>query len=93
MPHQVLKRPLPSCRQGHTAAAETIFEAVLARKAAEGQAANQQAAAAARHLGALAFLHDKEKALIAYRRAVALDPANAEGWNQLGHLLLQHWSS
>jgi tetratricopeptide (TPR) repeat protein len=78
---------LAQLQQGHTAAAETIFETVLARKAAEGQAANQQAAAAARHLGALASLHDTAKALTAYRRAVALDPANAEGWNGLGHLL------
>jgi protein O-GlcNAc transferase len=80
---------LAQLRQGHTAAAETIFETVLARKAAEGQAANQQAAAAARHLGTLAVLHDMGKALTAYRHAVALDPANAEGWNLLG-LLLYH---
>jgi Tfp pilus assembly protein PilF len=82
-----IEETLAQLQQGHTAAAETIFETVLARKAAEGRAANQQAAEAARHLGALAFLHDTEKALTAYRRAVALDPANANGWNQLGHLL------
>ncbi len=28
-----------------------------------------------------------EEALAAYRRAVALDPENPDGWNQLGHLL------
>lgn len=43
----------------------------------------------ARHLGALAFLHDTVKALAAYRRAVALDPHNPDSWNQLGHLLLR----
>ena len=78
---------LAQLQQGHTAAAETIFETVLAREAAVGQAANQQAAEAARHLGALAFLHDTDKALAAYSRAVELDPDNAEGWNQLGRLL------
>jgi protein O-GlcNAc transferase len=44
---------------------------------------------AARHLGAMAFLHDTRKALDAYRRATALDPDNADGWNQLGHLLVR----
>jgi tetratricopeptide (TPR) repeat protein len=82
-----IEEALSQLRQGHTAAAETIFETILARKAAEGQAANQQAAEAARHLGALAFLHNTDKALTAYRRAVTLDPANAKGWNQLGLLL------
>jgi hypothetical protein len=82
-----VQEALAQLRQGNTQAAEMIFEMVLTRKEVEGDAANQQAAEAARHLGALAFLHDTEKALTAYRRAVALDPANAEGWNQLGHLL------
>jgi tetratricopeptide (TPR) repeat protein len=80
---------LAQLSQGNTEAAETIFETVLARKTAEGQAANQQAAEAARHLGAFAFLYDTQKALTAYRRAVELDPANAEGWNQLGALLVR----
>ena len=34
----------------------------------------------------MAFLDDTEEALRWYRRAVDLDPANADGWNQLGHL-------
>jgi tetratricopeptide (TPR) repeat protein len=82
-----IEEALAQLSQKNTQAAETIFETVLERKAAEGKAANQEAAEAARHIGALAFLHDTEKALAAYRRAVELDPANAEGWNQLGHLL------
>ena len=61
---------------------QSIFETILTRKASEGQAANQQASEAARHLGALAFLHDTQKALTTYRRAVVLDPANVEGWGQ-----------
>jgi tetratricopeptide (TPR) repeat protein len=78
---------LAELRQGRTAAAERAFQDLLARKISEGQAANQQAAEAARHLGVLAFLHDTKKALQAYRQAVHLDPENAEGWNRLGHLL------
>ena len=78
---------LAQLQQGNTEKAERIFEDILKRKSAEGQTANQQAAEAARHLGALAFLHDTDKALNAYRRAVSLDPENVEGWNQLGHLL------
>ncbi len=46
-----------------------------------------EGAAAARHIGAQAFLHDTSKALAAYREAVALDPDDPDGWNELGHLL------
>ena len=73
--------------QGETADAEAIFQEILERKAAEGLASNKEAAAAARHLGALAYLHDTKKALKAYRRSVELDPNAADGWNQLGTLL------
>ena len=38
------------------------------------------------HIGGLAFLHDTERALAAYRRAVELDPGLAESWRQLGWL-------
>jgi tetratricopeptide (TPR) repeat protein len=82
-----IEEALAQLQQGHTQPAETIFETVLARKAAEGHAANQQAAEAARHLGTLAFLHDTEKALTAYRRVVTLDLANGDGWNSLELLL------
>jgi tetratricopeptide (TPR) repeat protein len=80
---------LAQLRENNTGAAEAIFETILEHKVAEGQAAYQQAAEAARHLGALAFLHDTQKALTAYRRAVDLDPGNVGGWNQLGHLLVR----
>ncbi|KKK73245.1 hypothetical protein LCGC14_2895770, partial [marine sediment metagenome] len=60
---------------------------VKERRKAEGAAALKEAASAARHIGALAFLHDTDKALAAYREAVDLDPDNADGWNRLGYLL------
>ena len=69
---------------GNTASAEAIFEHVLERK--KGEAASKEAAAAARHIGALAYLHDTQKALSAYTEAVELDPEDPDGWNMLGHL-------
>jgi protein O-GlcNAc transferase len=71
--------------QGKPEAAEAIFQSVVARKASD----IDEAATALRHLGALAFLHDTTKSLQAYRRVVELDPDNAEGWTQLGHLLVR----
>ena len=65
--------------QGDTSEAEKIFRQVLKQKSTEGCKANQEAAAAARHLGSLAFLYDTEKALQAYRQATELDPNNPSG--------------
>jgi protein O-GlcNAc transferase len=83
-----VKEALAALAQGRTEAAKAIF-AKTVEKAAEGAAgaaANREAAEAARHLGALAFLDNTEEALRWYRRAVELDPANTDGWNQLGHV-------
>ncbi len=74
-------------KDGETGAAEAVFEEVKTRRKAEGEGALKEAAAAARHIGALAFLHDTDKALAAYREAVVLDPDDPDGWNQLGDLL------
>lgn len=73
--------------KGETQAAETVFESIKEHRKAEGVAAHKEAAAAARHIGALAYLHDTDKALAVYREAVDLDPDNADAWNQLGRLL------
>ena len=72
---------------GDTTAAEKIFREVLDRRKAEGETANKEAARPARHLGALAFLYNTQKALDAYREAVELDPDDPDGWNQLGQIL------
>jgi tetratricopeptide (TPR) repeat protein len=51
--------------------------------------AEEHGAAAAeywRHIGALAFLHDTQKALAAYEKATAFDPAHPDGWRYLGEL-------
>ena len=81
-----VKEALAALAEGQTEAAKAIFAKTFEAKTAAGAAANREAAEAARHLGALAFLDDTEEALRWYRRAVDLDPANADGWNQLGHL-------
>lgn len=75
---------LAQLEDGDTAAAEAIFTRIKDARRNEGEAALKDAAAAARHLGALAYLHDTEKALAAYGEAVELDPDNPEGWNWLG---------
>src|SRR5215218_8785262 len=84
-----IDQALTQLERGNTQAAETIFQEIKERKAAEGPAANKQAAEAARHLGALALLHDTGRALEAYRQATTLDPDNWENWNMLGQLLLR----
>ncbi|CAK8720499.1 MAG: TPR repeat-containing protein [Candidatus Electronema aureum] len=80
---------LQALQQGHTAKAQAIFAEVLRSKEAEGQKANTEAAAAARHLGALAYMNNPKEALAAYQKAVQLDPDNADGWNMLGLLLVR----
>ena len=81
-----VQEALAALAEGQTQAAKAIFAKNVEAKSAEGAAADREAAEAARHLGALAFLDNTEEALHWYRRAVELDPANADGWNRLGHL-------
>jgi tetratricopeptide (TPR) repeat protein len=52
----------------------------------QGHAALKTSAEYWRHLGALAFLHNTQKALVAYQKAVTLDPLDPEGWRYLGEL-------
>lgn len=82
-----IRDALEKLRSGDRTAAETIFARVLAEKQAAGEQALREAAEAARHLGALAFLNDTETALQHYRTATRLDPDNPAGWAALGRLL------
>ena len=72
--------------EGRTEEATGLLRTIAEEKAAAGAAANREAAAAYRHLGAMAFLINTQEALSAYTRAVELDPDEPDGWNQLGHL-------
>jgi tetratricopeptide (TPR) repeat protein len=77
---------LQAFAKGEKTRAEVILKKLLEQKTAEGKQANQQAAAAARHLGALAFLDNTQVALNYYRQATELAPDNVDGWFQLGLL-------
>ncbi|CAK8724864.1 Tfp pilus assembly protein PilF [Candidatus Electrothrix aarhusensis] len=86
-PAKSINDALRALEQGDTKQAQAIFAEVLRSKVAEGQQANKEAAAAARHLGALAYMNDTKAAFAAYRTAVELDPDNTQGLNMLGLLL------
>ena len=78
-----INQALRMLEAGQTEKAEAIFQTIAKRKEED----ILEAAAAYRHLGALAFLGNTQNALAAYRRATELDPDNAWGWNHLGRLL------
>jgi protein O-GlcNAc transferase len=61
-------------------------EAAGRSKLAEGTANLKSSAEYWRHIGALAFLHDTQKALAVYEKAVTLDPDSPDGWLNLGRL-------
>ncbi|MCI5180488.1 MAG: tetratricopeptide repeat protein [Candidatus Electrothrix sp. AW3_4] len=85
-PAKNINLALRALEQGNTKQAKAIFAQVLQSKEAEGRKANKEAAAAARHLGTLAYMNSPQEALVHYRKAVQLDPDNMDSWNQLGHL-------
>lgn len=71
--------------KGETDKAKKLFsEAITIQK---NHQEDSKIARTYRNLGALAFLDDTQQALQAYRRATELDPDNAQGWNNLGHIL------
>ena len=78
-----IKAALEALQTGDAKKAAALFEKETERT----ELAAKEGAEAYRNLGALAFLDDTQKSLKAYRRATQLDPDNANGWNQLGHLL------
>ena len=80
---------IQALKEGRTAEAEAIFKRVFEERKAAGDAAHQDAAAAARHLGALAYMNDPKSALVWYRHATELEPDDPEGWLRLGNLLVR----
>ena len=82
-----LAAALAEAEAGRIGKAEDILATILAHKEAEGDVAHKEAAEAARHLGALAYLHDTKAAISHYRKATELDPDHPGGWNDLGLLL------
>jgi len=83
------QQALEAMKQGNADQAKAILVDLLKTKEAEGKKANNEAAEAARSIGALAFMNDTKAALAAYRKATELDPDNADGWNQLAALFFR----
>ncbi|HIP79317.1 MAG TPA: tetratricopeptide repeat protein, partial [Kiloniellaceae bacterium] len=84
-------RTLLALRQlaaGRGETAETIFREALAQGRDATFEGRLAAAAAARHLGALAVLHDAEAAVAAYEEAVKLDPDHFDGLTNLGEIYM-----
>ena len=65
---------------------EAKLTARAERHAATGQEENKLSAEYWRHIGALAFLHNTQKALAAYEKATILDPEDSDGWSRVGQL-------
>ena len=78
--------------RGETGAAQIMYRSILTKQKAIGTKANQQAAAASRRLGALAYLCGNRgpksavEALEAFREATILDPTDRNDWRALGEL-------
>jgi tetratricopeptide (TPR) repeat protein len=74
-----LTRALDLLQQGKIAEAEPLFRAVAEEREEASKAGGREAAAAWRHLGAIAGLADPRRSREAYARAAALDPDNVDG--------------
>nr|VFK61418.1 MAG: TPR repeat-containing protein [Candidatus Kentron sp. UNK]VFK69124.1 MAG: TPR repeat-containing protein [Candidatus Kentron sp. UNK] len=72
--------------RGDTTLADVLFAEEEQAEAGKSRTHSKKAAAAARHRGAIAFLHDTHAALAHYQRAAEHDPEDAIAWNQIGHL-------
>lgn len=91
-PVDVLNDAEAALAQGDTSKAESIYQGYVDQKLSEGEQANKDAARALVSFGALAYLHDTEKALAQLRLATKLDPKNPKAWNNLGILLYRKGS-
>lgn len=83
-PQDQVNQALEAAGRGNLKLAEGLLEEVYRNSAKEVSGAQAEQALAARHLAALAVVHDADKALTLYRQSVKLDPASAEGWLGLG---------
>ncbi|MDX8392273.1 MAG: tetratricopeptide repeat protein, partial [Mariprofundaceae bacterium] len=71
---------------GDTQKAVALMEE-SAKQPLRAQALNRDAAQDLLDIGNIAFLHDSNKALEAYQKALKLDPENVDAWNQSGLVL------
>lgn len=75
-------------RGDHGAADKALADKIAEIETARG-AASKEEAALYRQRGALAFLDDTYEALQHYTKATDLNPEDAEGWTERGHLQLR----
>lgn len=81
-----LTRALRLLEEGKTAEAEPLLRAVAKEREAQVAHDRKEAAAAYRHLGAIAGLREPKRAVEAYAKAVELDPDDIHGQFWLGWL-------
>jgi tetratricopeptide (TPR) repeat protein len=74
-----LQQALDLLKQNKVAEAQALFQQVAEASEQAARRSNAEAAAAYRHLGAIALLHEPWKAREAYAKAAALDPDNPDG--------------
>jgi len=83
VPSNDIDNAMADLAKGDAGPAKRVFREILDRKAAEAREAAMVAAQAAQHLGALAGLDSEQEALIAYQRALELDPDNTVARQQV----------
>lgn len=76
-------------KRGDTTEAKKLFTQAAEKSESVIQAESLKSAEIYRNLGALAFWDNTQEALNAYRRVTELEPDNADGWNELGNLLIR----
>lgn len=81
-PTSLIKEALTALEKGDTTFAIALFKE-------KAEAGEEQAIAAYRYLGALAWWEDTPTALHAYQHVTKLLPEDADSWNQLGLLYLR----
>ena len=86
---EVVERKEAEGSKALSRAAETGAKPAIGDHVSKMFEVRRQAAAAARGLGALAFLRDAEESLRAYESAIRNDQWDPVGWHRYGHLTLR----
>ena len=84
-----MARALALLSEGRAEDAVPLFRAEAEEKAAAQATAAREAAAAYRHLGAIAYSANPKDARVAFAKACELDPTDHESGRLLGELLVQ----
>lgn len=77
---------LQALDEGDTKKATELLEKSARSRAGQAEQLTRQAAQDWIDIGNIAFIHDSQKALSAYKQAIKLDAFNTDAWNGLGHI-------